>query len=125
MCFLQNAFLAKLRNSAVGMRAFPHDIQRKIFVENWRAMRVANQRSVIQLRRCRLQGDAMGTANLTTIKDRIAELVPEPRHKTAAARSRQHRQRRKQTKNVVTTTVVTAPADPRRRPAAATASLAG
>src|SRR5262249_39330794 len=48
------------------------------------------------------------------IKDRIAELtvVPEPKHKTAAVRSRRHRQWRKQSKNAVTTTVATAPAVP-------------
>jgi hypothetical protein len=52
----------------------------------------------------------MGTANLTAIKDRIAELtvVPKPKDRTGAARSRRYRQRRKsQEANVTITPSVT------------------
>src|SRR5262249_12900931 len=88
--------------------------QRKISVEKRRANALRINEASFSVTSVVYTGDAMGTANLTAIKDRIAELtvVPEPKHKTAAARSGRHRQRRRQTKNAVTTTVATPPAVP-------------
>jgi hypothetical protein len=57
----------------------------------------------------------MGTANLTAIKDRIAELtvVPKSKDRTAGAKSRRYRQRRKQNQNTAAgpnTTALAVPA---------------
>jgi hypothetical protein len=108
--------VAKLRNSAGQGASLHHNIQRKIFVESWRAKRVANQRSVIQLHLCRLQGDRMGAANLTAIKDRIGELavLPEPKDRTTAARNRRHRQRRKRADTVAAAVAPAPSVAPRR-----------